>query len=265
VRVYVEVARRAFARQATYRAATVAGVFTNTVFGFLLAYVLLAVYADRAEVNGFTAGDAVTFTFVAQGLFSVIGLVDGLGEQSVRIKTGAVAVDLYRPVDYQGYWAAMYGGQAAYALVFRGIPPVVLGVLLFDGVRPPAGPQAALGFAASLVLALATAASFRFILESLAFWLLDARGPAQIVHSVAGFLSGSFVPTFLFPPALLAVSRVLPFEAMLQWPIEVWLGARTGVGLAVTLAAQAAWAVVLAGGARLVLARAVRKVVVQGG
>jgi ABC-2 type transport system permease protein len=265
VRVYVEVARRAFARQATYRVATAAGVFTNTVFAFLMAYVLLAVYGDRPVINGFGAADAVTFTFVAQGLFSVVALLAGSGEQSSRIKTGAVAVDLYRPVDYQGYWAAMSAGEAAYSLVFRGIPPVVIGVLLFDGVRLPPGPQAAVGFAASVVLALAASASFRFVLESLAFWLLDARGPAQIVHTVAGFLSGSFVPTFLFPPALLAANRFLPFEAMLQWPIEVYLGARTGAGLAATLAAQAAWAVALAAGARLVLRRAVRKVVVQGG
>jgi ABC-2 type transport system permease protein len=263
--VYVEVARRAFARQATYRVATVAGVFTNTVFAFLLAYVLQAVYAERPVINGFDAADAVTFTFVAQGLFSVVALFAGGGEQSVRIKTGAVAVDLYRPVDYQGYWAAIFAGEAAYSLIFRAIPPVAVGVLVFDGVRLPPGPQAAAGFAASIGLALAGAASFRFVLESLAFWLLDARGPAQIVHTIAGFFSGSLVPTFLFPPALLAVSAWLPFAAMLQWPIEIWLGARAGAGLAGTLAAQAGWAVALAVGARLVLGRAVRKVVVQGG
>ena len=47
MRLYVEVARRTYARTSTYRSATVAGVFTNTVFGFLLAYVLQAVYAER--------------------------------------------------------------------------------------------------------------------------------------------------------------------------------------------------------------------------
>ena len=36
----------------TYRGATFAGVFTNTVFGFILAYVLLAVFrAVFTEVN----------------------------------------------------------------------------------------------------------------------------------------------------------------------------------------------------------------------
>jgi ABC-2 type transport system permease protein len=114
-------------------------------------------------------------------------------------------------------------------------------------------------------VAVAVAASFRFTVESLAFWLLDVRGPTQLVNLVAGFFAGAMVPTFLFPPALSALARVLPFPAMLQWPIEVYLGARTGADLAVTLAAQAGWAVALALGARLVLGRAVRKVVVQGG
>ena len=58
-----EVATRAYRRQATYRGATFAGVFTNTVFGFILAYVLLAVYQQRSTIGGFTSVDAVTFTF----------------------------------------------------------------------------------------------------------------------------------------------------------------------------------------------------------
>ena len=58
MRLYVEVARRTYARVSTYRSATAAGVFTNTVFGFLLAYILLAVYRERTDVGGFDAIDA---------------------------------------------------------------------------------------------------------------------------------------------------------------------------------------------------------------
>lgn len=42
MRLYTEVARRSFRRYAAYRGATVAGIFTNTVFGFIKAYVLIA-------------------------------------------------------------------------------------------------------------------------------------------------------------------------------------------------------------------------------
>ena len=47
MRLYVEVARATYARISTYRSATVAGVFTNTVFGFLLASVRSA-YTARS-------------------------------------------------------------------------------------------------------------------------------------------------------------------------------------------------------------------------
>src|SRR6478672_10297460 len=95
-----EVAKRAYRRQATYRGATFAGVFTNTVFGFILAYVLLAVLRQRPLVGGFSAEDAVTFTFVMQGMLMVIGV---FGSTSIadRIRTGDVVSDLYRPVDFQ--------------------------------------------------------------------------------------------------------------------------------------------------------------------
>ena len=64
-RLYVEVARSTFRRVTTYRGATLAGVVTNTVCGFILAYVLLAVFRERTIVGGFDATDAVTFSATA--------------------------------------------------------------------------------------------------------------------------------------------------------------------------------------------------------
>ena len=131
MRLYFEVARRTYARISTYRSATVAGAFTNTVFGFLLAYVLLAVYAERPEVGGFDAVDAVTFTFVAQGMLMVLGMFNDT-EMADRITTGDVIVDLQRPYDHQAWWAGVSYGKAAYYVLFRGIPPFLIGALVFD-------------------------------------------------------------------------------------------------------------------------------------
>ena len=57
-----EIAKRGYRSYAAYPAATAAGVFTNTVFGFMQAYILLAVFASRTDVGGYDAQDAVTFT-----------------------------------------------------------------------------------------------------------------------------------------------------------------------------------------------------------
>lgn len=54
-----ELARRGYRRYAAYPAATWAGILTNSVFGFIQAYVLLAMYDDRDDIGGYDAADAL--------------------------------------------------------------------------------------------------------------------------------------------------------------------------------------------------------------
>ena len=91
------------------------------------------------------------------------------------------------------------------------------------------------------------------------------RGPNQIGWLVAQFFAGMFIPLFLFPAWLMSIARTLPFASMLQLPAETFLGKHEGLELLGILALQAVWAIVLIGAGRVVLARAVRRVVVQGG
>jgi ABC-2 type transport system permease protein len=263
MRLYVEVARRTYARISTYRGATVAGVFTNTVFGFIFAYVLLAVYQQRPEVGGFDAVDAVTFTFVAQGLAMVLGIF-GDTEMADRITTGDVVVDLQRPYDHQAWWASVSYGKAAYYAVFRGVPPFLAGALVFD-LRLPGSVASVAAFLVSVVLAIGVAFGWRYLLGLTAFWLLDIRGANQLGWMAAQFLSGMFLPLVFFPDWLEAIARFLPFASMLQLPIEVWLGQHSGAALVGVYAQQVAWVAILVGAGRWVMARAVRRVVVQGG
>lgn len=262
MRVYPEVARQTFRRMTAYRGATAAGVFTNTVFGFLLAYVLLAVYRERSDVGGFDPVDAVTFTFVAQALIMAVGMF-GDPEMAERIRTGDVVADLYRPVDFHLWWASVAYGKAAFYGLFRGIPPFLFGALVFD-LRLPALTTWPL-FAVSVAAAVAVAFGWRFLLSLSAFWLLDDRGATGVGALVALFLSGVFVPIVFFPSWLEATARMLPFASMVQSPVEVFLGKHAGIEALRVIAIQTAWALALAAAGRAVLARAVRRVVVQGG
>jgi ABC-2 type transport system permease protein len=262
MRLYVEVARRTYRRIAAYRAATVAGVFTNTVFGFLLAYVLLAVYEERPTVGGFDAIDAVTFTFVAQGLLMPLGMFSDT-EIADRITTGDVVVDLQRPFDHQAWWAGVSYGKAAYYSLFRGVPPFVAGALVFD-LRLP-GAVDGIAFAASVLLAVGLAFGWRYLLQLSAFWLLDVRGANQLGWLTAQFLSGVFLPLVFLPAWLESIARALPFAGMVQVPVEIWLGKHEGGAVAAALLLQAVWIAALVATGRLVLSLAVRRVVVQGG
>ena len=258
------VARRSFRRYSTYRGATFAGVFTNTVFGFIQAYVLLAVLRQRPEVGGFDAADVVTFTFVTQGLLAAVAAF-GPYDLADRITAGDVVSDLYRPLDLQTWWLAQDFGRAGFQLIFRGVPPFAVAALVFD-VRLPGDAGVWAAFLLSLTLAVTIAFAWRFAISLAAFWLIDARGFVQLTGLVFVFFSGFILPLNFFPEGLRAVADVLPFSAVVQLPVEVFLSKhRAPTELLPVLLRQMAWLAVMVVAGRLVMARAWRKVVVQGG
>lgn len=259
MRLYWEVARRGFRRYATYRAATFAGVFTNTVFGFLRAAVLLALYQQRARVGEYLPVDSLTYVWLGQGLLATV-MIFGWIELALRIRSGEIATDLSRPLDVQGYWLAHDLGRAAFQAVYRGIPPFLIGLIFFE-LRIPKQLSTWVIFVLSVGLAVCVSFAIRFLLNLTAFWLLDYRGVITVSVAVTMFLSGFVLPVTFFPGWLQATLGWLPFTSMVQIPIDVFLGKR-GVG---ALMAQAAWALGLLAAGRVVLRAANRKLVVQGG
>jgi ABC-2 type transport system permease protein len=263
LRLGFELARRGYRRYAAYPGATWAGVFTNTFFGFLIAYILLAVFEERETVGSYDAADAMTYVWLAQGLLMTV-YIWGWYDVALRVRSGDVATDLQRPLDLQAYWLAQDLGRATYHALFRGVPPFLLGALFFEVVVPDE-PVLWLAFVASLVLAVVTSFAWRFLFNLAAFWLLDYRGAGTLAMVVSTFFSGQLVPLAFFPDELRTLAWALPFAAMVQAPIEVFLGHARGLELVGLLALQAFWACALLALGRAVLALGMRRLVVQGG
>jgi ABC-2 type transport system permease protein len=264
--LHVAVATRAFRRYSTYTAATLAGIFTNSVFGVIYSFAYLALWDQNPNAGGYDATDAVTYVWLGQALLMTVALWGGgtTDDLAERIRTGDVAIDLYRPVGLLGWYLAGDLGRATYHLLTRGLAPTLIGALLFD-IRMPAGPVAALAFLASLPLAVTVSFALRFLVASTAFWLLDASGARVLSGALAMFFSGMVLPLVLFPGWLGTLARTLPWSAMVQVPNDIWLGQYPGADLALALGFQLAWALALLGCCALVMRAATRKVVLQGG
>lgn len=257
---YVAAARSSFRRQSTYRGATVAGVFTNTVFGFILASVMQAVFRDRPTVGGLDARGAVTFVFVGQGLIMVMG---SFGEREVadRVRTGDIATDLYRPVSFSAWWGAIWAGRVGFSFLARGIPPFVAGALAFRFTFPDRA-DTWLWFLLAVALGSAVASRFWLLVNLAAFWLVEVRGLIMLASVTQMATSGFLVPLQFYGGVFGAVCRASPFAAFAQQPIEVFLGLRSPVAAYVP---QLCWLVALEAGLQLTTRAATRKVVVQGG
>ncbi|MFJ3924897.1 ABC transporter permease [Streptomyces sp. NPDC090022] len=267
LRLYLAVAAGGFRRYATYGTATAAGVFTNTVFGFIVAYTYIALWEQRPGLGGYDMAQALTFVWVSQALLAAGALIGGGFHEEVqeRIRTGDIAVDLYRPADLQVWWLAADLGRAAFQLAGRGVVPLVAGALAFP-LALPADPVRWLLFLMSVTLGLVVGFALRYLLALAAFWLLDGSGLNLVATVVSIFFSGMLLPLTVFPGAFGELVRALPWAAMLQVPLDVLLGEHAGAGgAAPALGFQVLWAVVLLGCGRLLQSAATRKVVVQGG
>jgi ABC-2 type transport system permease protein len=257
---------RSFRRFSTYRTATLAGVFTNSMFGVIYSYAYLALWSQRPDAGGYDATDAVTYVWLGQALLMTVALWGGgtTDDLADRIRSGDVAIDLYRPVGLIGWYLAGDLGRAAYHVLARGVLPTIFGLLLF-GIALPRSPTAAAAFAVSLVLAVVTSFAIRFLVASTAFWLLDQTGVRTMSGVLAIFLSGMMLPLVIFPEPLRSIALALPWASYLQTPADIWLGHRTGPAILEGLAVQVAWVVVLLALCQVALGAATRKVVVQGG
>jgi len=244
--------------------AAAAAAFTNTVFGLIRAYITVAaIGAAGGELAGYSAAQGVTYAFLAQALIGPVHIF-GWNELAERVKTGDVAVDLARPVDPQLAFYAADLGRAAYSLIPRGAPPMLVGAAVF-GLALPNTPLPYLFGAVSVVLAVSVSFACRWLANLSAFWLLDVRGVTILYVLTAGLLSGHLLPVHWFPGWLATLAHATPFPSMIQTPIDVITGRIQGTEAVTALGIQAFWLVAMLAIGRVTFARGARKLVVQGG
>jgi ABC-2 type transport system permease protein len=261
MRVYIELARRSFAQQFAYREATLAGLFTNSVFGIMLASVFLGLYQSRSgPVAGWSADETVRYVWINQSLLMVL-FVWGWWEVAQTIRTGAIVTDLLKPIDYYAYWMARDVGRAGAQLIIRGMPTLAIGWVLFH-LQFPTSPVRWVEFLVSIFFAVLVSFAFRFLINLATFWTIDYRGLSYASIVLVNLFSGLLLPLTFFPAWLLTIANLLPFRSLMMLPNEVLAGHRSpwsAYGL------QIFWVVALSALAQLVMKRAEKKLVVQGG
>lgn len=90
-------------------------------------------------------------------------------------------------------------------------------------------------------------------------------GLRTIFASAAEFLSGGFIPLPFLPDSIRRVVDMLPFASVQNTPLLIYGGFLSGQEALFRIALQAAWALALILAGRLILLRAIRHVVLQGG
>ncbi|HOX25121.1 MAG TPA: ABC-2 family transporter protein [Candidatus Krumholzibacteria bacterium] len=269
LRLYLGFARLAFLKYLAYRLRYYTGVVSYTIFVTGNAYLFRALFASRpetaggVEIGGFTLPEMITYIAVSWiGRSFMFNNIDRT--LAHQIQQGEIAMQLIKPFHVQTVTMFEAAGEAGFRLLLFTLPIMIVVVPLFDIGGPP---RAALyGWTLlSFLLGMVINCQLNFLVGCLAFYLKNIDGVIRAKAITLDFLAGVLVPFSFFPGWVQTLAAWLPFQGLSYVPVMIYLGKRAGPDLASALLVQAAWAIGLFLAGRLLWARAVRSVTLQGG
>lgn len=258
---YVEFARKAFAREATYRMEVITEVGSVVLRIYILRSLWTALYAQNLAPVNLPLHGMITYATVAM-LMSLILEVDGTRLIREKIREGTIATDLMKPISVPLYFFSDGFGQTLlHALLV--IPSLFCALLLVHIDVPPIGTFAAF----LLAFAVGYGVNFfvNFLMNCIAFWTLETFAAQLIVRWVSDLLSGQIIPLTLFPGIIGRIVFALPFAAIYSTPLLIYVGVIPPSQWLESIATQIAWLVLFAALSTLVWRAASTRIIIQGG
>ena len=258
---YVEFARKAFAREATYRMEVLTEVGSLVLRVYILRSLWTALYAQNLAPVNLPLHGMITYAAVAM-LMSLILEVDGTRMIREKVREGTIATDLMKPISLPMYFFSDGIGQTLlHALLV--IPSLFFALLLVHIDVPP---PATLGaFVIAFVIGYCVNFFLNFLMNSIAFWTLETFAMQLIVRWASDLLSGQVIPLTFFPGIFGRIVFALPFAAIYSTPLLIYVRIIPPSQWLASYAVQVVWLVLFAGLSSFVWQAAQRKVVIQGG
>jgi len=258
---YVEFARKAFSREATYRVEVFTNVGSLVLRVYLLRSLWTALYAQNAGPADLPLHAMITYTTVAL-LMSLVLEIDGTRMIRDKVREGTIAIDLMKPISLPLYFFSDGFGQTLFHALL--IVPSLACALLLVHIDVP-GPATLAAFLVAFALGYGVNFFLNFLMNAVAFWTLETFAIQLVIRWVSDLLSGQILPLSLFPGALGGLVNALPFAAIYSTPLRIYIGQATGDDIVRALLVQCGWLATFGALSLVVWRYAQRRVVVQGG
>ena len=258
--------RLRFVMGLSYRAAAWAGVATEFVWGGMEIAMFRAFYGAEPEHFPMTMDAAVSYVWLQQAFLALFAAWMLEGEVFESIRDGNIVYEMCRPMKlYPMLFVRAMAMRVSRAALRCG--PVLLFAILLPGpygLKAPAQGQTGL-FLAAMALGVLVTVAFGTLIYGITFYTISPEGLRLLVTSAMDFFNGAIIPIPFFPDKMRAIMEVLPFAAMQNVPLRVYSGDLQGEAALKAVALQILWLAVLVGLGQVVMARAERKLAVQGG
>jgi ABC-2 type transport system permease protein len=267
---YLAIVSARFRMLLQYRAAAIAGLWTQIFFGFVLIMVYEAFYRSTDAPPPLSFPALASYVWLGQALLATLPW-NADPELRAMVRSGAVAYELCRPVDLYALWFARALAWRTAPTVLRAVPLAVFAIAVLPWLGlpewrlAPPSPAAGLAFALALGAALALSCAFSTLIHVSLMWTVSGEGIVMMLAALVSICSGLLIPLPLFPDGVRAVLEWLPFAGLADLPYRIYTGHVPADELGLVLVRQLAWTALLIALGRWLMRRGLRRLVVQGG
>lgn len=264
---YLSFFRIRFIAGLQYRAAAWAGIVTQFAWGGMTILMFWAFYQNSENDLPMTFPELSSYIWLQQAFLAMFMAWFFDNEIFESITSGNIAYELCRPCNIYAMWFTKNMAIRLSRMVLRCLPILLVAAFLpapFN-ITPPPDWLAGILFLFSVVLGLLVLVSFSMLIYISAFYTISPMGIRILATSVIEFFAGAIIPIPFFPEALQPIMYALPFASMQNTPFMIYTGHISGIEALQRIALQLIWFAALTVAGRLLMNRALKKVIVQGG
>lgn len=264
---YISYFKLKFITGLQYRASALAGISTQLFFGIVYISVYVAFYESGSDNTPMKLNQLVSYLWLSQAFFSLIYMWYKDKEILKLIKTGNISYELCRPQDLYLMWASKILGERLSNVTLRFLPVIIISLLLPAPFNLDLSTTISrlLIFIPSFILSSILMTFLILLYHIICLFTLDEKGIVSIFMVLSDLLSGLVLPIPFFPKYLQNIVNILPFRYVSDFPFRLYVGNITINEGIIGLFMQLIWIIILVIIGRMLIKKALKKAVIQGG
>lgn len=264
---YLAFFRIRFVNGLQYRAAAYAGIATQFAWGGMTILMFWAFYKENAQTFPMSFEQLSTYLWLQQAFLALFMAWFFENDIFNNISNGNIAYELCRPINIYTMWFVRNMASRSSKAVLRSFPILVVVAFLPVpfGMTLPVSAQAGLLFIVSILLGFLVLVAFTMLIYISSFYTISPMGIRILSVSVVEFLSGAIIPLPFLPNKIRTIFELLPFASMQNTPFMIYVGNIEGHEAINSILLQVFWLITLLIVGMLLMHKALKKVVVQGG
>lgn len=264
---YISFFRLRFSMGLQYRAAALAGMVTQFVWGIMEILVFRAFFEAEPQNFPMRFEATVSYIWMQQAFLALFAAWLMENEIFNTIMNGNIAYELCRPIRIYDMWFSRSIANRLSRAVLRCFPILMVAVFLPEpyGLCAPASAGCFLLFIVTMVLGVMVTVAFCMLVYMLTFFTISPNGLRILFTSAVELLAGGIIPIPFMPEKVRYVIELLPFASMQNVPLLIYSGSMSEAEMIKAVLLQVIWLVILIAAGKKIGSVAERKVAVQGG